>query len=133
MKKSYIKIIYFTYIATSYILHFTFSNNCRYIPVCFHRIIISFSETIIKGNVIRKLSIINSKSPQTRTSADIDGIPEINIIKMKMEPTRMSSSILLLVALVGHKPINPKPKWFNSTAHTKSGKVNFLLEDGDNN
>lgn len=126
--KLYIKVIYFTCITytlhalQSYILHFQIIAD---LPVCFHRMITSFSETIIKGNVIRKLSIINSKSPQTRTSADTDGIPEINVIKMKMEPTRISCSILLLIALVGHKPINPKPKWFNSTAHTKSSKVNF--------
>ena len=99
------------------------------IPACFHRMITSFSNIVITGNVICKLSIISSISPQICASAHTRGIPRRNIIMIE-KPTRISGLSLLSVipSVLGHKPINSKPRRFSSIAHTKSLKQNFYFK-----
>ena len=83
---------------------------------------ISFTETVIMGNVIRKLSIISIMSPQTRISACVRGIPKPNVIIIKIRPIRMSDPSLRLAIPSGHKPTNSKPRRFSLIAHSKSLK-----------
>jgi len=59
-------------------------------PFRFHRIITSFNETTIKGNVICKLSITSIISRRIRIREHTSGIPEQNVIIMKMMNTRRS-------------------------------------------
>lgn len=66
------------------------SQRVQPIPVRFHRMITNFIETTMRGNVILKLSIISTISPQTRKSAHIRGTPETSITVIKARPTRMS-------------------------------------------
>lgn len=104
------------------------SYNTTHVPLRFHRIITNLNETTIRGTVIRKLSIISIVSPQTRISAHTSGTPETSITVMKIMSTRISGLNLFLdtSSAKGHKPINPKPKRCNSTAHKKSN--NFLYK-----
>lgn len=59
-------------------------------PVRFHRIITSFNEITIKGNVICKLSITSIISCHTRIREHTSGIPETNTIITKITTTRRS-------------------------------------------
>ena len=96
------------------------------IPDCFHRMITSFSKRVRTGNVICKLSIISTISPQTCVSAHTRGIPRTNIIITKEKHTRISGPSLPLAipSVSGHKPINSKLRRFSSIAHIKSLKQN---------
>jgi len=104
-----------------------------YIPVRFQRIMTSFTETINKGRVIWRLSIISDISPHIRTRAHRRGMIERKVI-MKTVAMRRSDIKLSIVAssVSRHKPVNLKPNRFSSTAHTKSSIKSFDIKIFEN-
>lgn len=93
----------------------------------------NFTNVINSGNVVCKLRITSTILPQTCVIANIGGILETNINKMKTMPTRISGHKLFLVHLsdLGHKPVISKPKRCRLTAHTKSDKFSYDMSNLD--
>lgn len=95
------------------------------IPVRFHRMMISFSETINKGKVVWRLSIMRIISPQICTREHMRGTTDRKVTITKIMLTRRSERKLSLVVLSisGHKPISSKLTRCSSIAHTKSNRI----------